>query len=73
MGAEVVNPTPLPWPSEWLDELTIAGIVRRIDEANERIGTLAAEVRRLQAELVAIQAQRDDAQAKVFHYQRIGW
>ena len=54
-------------------DITIAGLVRQIDEANERIGTLKAEVCRLQGELVAVQAQRDDFAAKVFHATRRGW
>lgn len=54
-------------------DITIAGLVRQIDELHERIGTLTAERDRLTRELVAAQAQRDDANARVFYYQRIGW
>jgi hypothetical protein len=55
------------------NSVTIARMVRQIDENTERIRTLTADNARLTRELVAAQAQRDDAQAKVFHYERRGW
>jgi uncharacterized small protein (DUF1192 family) len=54
-------------------DMTIAGLVRQIDENRERIGTLTAENARLTRDLVAAEAQRDDANAKVFHHTRRGW
>lgn len=61
-------------------DMTIAGLVRQIDENKDRIGTLTAENARLQNELVealaqrdAARAVRDDLAAKVFHATRRGW
>lgn len=54
-------------------DATIKHLVLAINENKERINTLEAEVARLTRELVAAQTQRDDAKAKVFHYERRGW
>ena len=54
-------------------DITIADLVRQIDECHERIGTLERERDRLTRDLVAAQAQLDTANAKVFHHERRGW
>ena len=54
-------------------DIAIAAIRQHINESNERIGTLTAEVRRLQGELVAAQTQRDTAMSQVSYHERKGW
>lgn len=61
-------------------DVTIAALVRQIDENNERLGALESENARLRDALVETLAQRDAARAvrddlatKVAHANRKGW
>ena len=54
-------------------DITIAGLVRLIDENGERIRTLEAENARLTGDLEMARSQRDTANGKVSQYERRGW